>query len=176
MFAAFLLFSMLVEAELSPPELKKTTIENLWSSEYEKTTLKDLTGQKIKWLSRKNKKVVVINLWATWCSACVTEMPNFEKLYKKFEKDKDITFMFVTDENEEEINNFLKEKYFYLPICTVDSGKFPITEHHMNVNNGRIPATYIIVPESDEVYIHIGAAQWDDEGVVDFIKKLLKAP
>lgn len=35
-------------------------------------------------LSEQKGKVVVINLWATWCIPCVDELPNFEKISEDF--------------------------------------------------------------------------------------------
>ncbi len=32
-------------------------------------------------------KVVLLNIWATWCRPCVTEMPALETLYKQFRSD-----------------------------------------------------------------------------------------
>jgi len=29
-------------------------------------------------------KVVVLNIWATWCRPCIVEMPSFERLYQRF--------------------------------------------------------------------------------------------
>jgi thiol-disulfide isomerase/thioredoxin len=39
-------------------------------------------------LSDYRGKVVLVNIWATWCSSCVDEMPSMEKLYHKL-KDED---------------------------------------------------------------------------------------
>ena len=35
-------------------------------------------------LSEQKGKVVVINLWATWCIPCVNELPNFDKISEEF--------------------------------------------------------------------------------------------
>ena len=32
-------------------------------------------------------KVVLLNVWATWCIPCVTEMPALERLYRQFKND-----------------------------------------------------------------------------------------
>lgn len=168
-----LFFLFLMADNFSPPDLQKIKVKSVWSQKYEKTTIKDLADNEIKWLSFKNK-VVLVNLWATWCPPCVKELPSFEKLYKKFESEESIIFMFVTEEDRETINEFLRRKYYYLPICTVSAGKFPLEEHNNTNNGGAIPATYIVVPESKEAYYHVGSAQWDDQSVIDFLNKLLK--
>lgn len=35
-------------------------------------------------LGQGKDTVFVVNFWATWCSPCVKELPNFEKLHKTF--------------------------------------------------------------------------------------------
>ena len=176
MFALFLALSLLVAGDLSPPEFEKTRIENLWSQDNERAAIfKDLTGQEIKWPPLKGK-IIVVSLWATWCSPCIRELSSFEKLYKKYkvdEKESGIIFMFVSSESEESINNLLRKKYYHLPICILKSEDFLIKKHNDANNGGRIPATYIIVPESNEVYYFVGPAKWDDGSVVEFLNKLL---
>ncbi len=45
--------------------------------------LKALTGNPIK-LSDYSGKVVVVNLWATWCGPCRSEIPELVKPYKEY--------------------------------------------------------------------------------------------
>ena len=44
--------------------------------------------------SKNQGKVRVINLWATWCSACVAELPEFDELAKEY---KNIDVLALTD-------------------------------------------------------------------------------
>ena len=67
-------------------------------------------------LSEQRGKVVVINLWATWCGPCVQELPHFEALYEAHSEDIAVIAVhspFVTDD----VNEFLAEKDFTIPFA-----------------------------------------------------------
>ncbi len=49
-------------------------------------TFEDLNGNKIS-LSDLSGKVIMLNVWATWCSPCIREIPDFIEIYKQY-KDK----------------------------------------------------------------------------------------
>lgn len=54
-------------------------------------------------------KVIVIDVWATWCGACIKSFPSISELQKKF-KNKDIVFLFIStnaDKDENEWKNFV---------------------------------------------------------------------
>ncbi len=62
-------------------------------------------------LEKLRGKIVVINLWATWCEPCVKEMAELNALFEKF-KDKDIVFLAATDENKSFVEGFLQKNQF----------------------------------------------------------------
>lgn len=49
-------------------------------------------------LSAQKGKVVVLNLWATWCTPCRVEMPALDKFYAKY-RDRNVV-VFGLDEND----------------------------------------------------------------------------
>jgi thiol-disulfide isomerase/thioredoxin len=48
---------------------------------------------KIHHLADFKGKVIYIDLWASWCTPCRAEMPNFKKLKAKFKDNNDVAFM-----------------------------------------------------------------------------------
>ncbi|MBL7165624.1 MAG: TlpA family protein disulfide reductase [Dehalococcoidales bacterium] len=54
-------------------------------------TLKDLDGNTVR-LSDLRGKVVFLNFWATWCPPCRAEMPDIEKVHRKY-KDQDVVVL-----------------------------------------------------------------------------------
>ncbi len=91
-------------------------------------------------------KVVVLELWATWCGACIPAMDHLSKLTEKF-KDRPVQIIAVTSEDQKDVARFLKHKPARLWIgLDSDNSIFdtfqPITIPHTIVINksGRIAA------------------------------------
>src|SRR5206468_11276449 len=69
----------------------------------------DLDGKKVK-LSDLKGKVVVIDIWATWCGPCRGMIPHERELVKK-NADKPFVFISVSaDEAKEDLTKFLKDE------------------------------------------------------------------
>lgn len=66
----------------------------------------DLEGNSFK-LEGKKGKVVLVNLWATWCGPCRAEMPELVALQEKYkDKDFEVIGLNADDESVEAINEF----------------------------------------------------------------------
>jgi peroxiredoxin len=66
--------------------------------------LKDLRGQ-----------VVLVNMWATWCPPCRSEMPDLDSIYKRFKKD-GLIVLAITDEDAGKVKRFVDEYGLSFPI------------------------------------------------------------
>ena len=110
-------------------------------------SLKDINGKEVK-LSDFSGKIVVLDLWATWCIPCIASFPAMQLMVKKHPE---VAFLFI-DVEEQDANPLAKVKSFiekrnYPFIVLIDeptelnSPKYKITSAYKP--NG-IPAKYII--------------------------------
>ena len=86
-------------------------------------------------------KVVLLNLWATWCAPCIQELPDLDRLQKNYERD-GLVVLTISDETREVLLTFGD----LIPESTVsgyvDEKTFPDPFRHTMLA-GR-PVTYVI--------------------------------
>jgi len=71
--------------------------------------LKKLDGQPLDWQSLKGK-VVLVDIWATWCKPCIGEFPNMKNIYTQF-KDKGFEIVGVSvDDSPADVITFLQKE------------------------------------------------------------------
>ena len=109
-------------------------------------------------------RTVLLNIWASWCSPCVAEIPNLTRLVEALEGE-DVAVILVTEEDETPVRRFVKWQGLSLPIY--------LAEGRPEVFRSRgIPATFIFDRDGVIVFRHQGAARWDDESCVRFLRGL----
>jgi peroxiredoxin len=82
--------------------------------------LTDLEGRE--WtLSGLRGKVVLVNFWATWCPPCRKEIPDLNRLYRRF-KDKGLVILGISDEESAKVLPFAKEQKMAYPVL-LDPGR-----------------------------------------------------
>lgn len=100
-------------------------------------------------------KVVLINLWATWCPPCIAEMPDLQNLYNDY-SDK-MEFLFVSNEQMDIVQEFMRDKEFTLPAYS------PLTAYPAELETNSIPATFIINKDGEIVVSKSGVAKWNSK-------------
>ena len=166
---AFIVLSVLdrsntakVEKGLKPPLMpSQITVDYNW-------TVHSLDGREFNMADAKGK-VVLVNFWATWCLPCRAEMSSIQRLYDKV-KDEGVIFLCVSKEDGATVSEFVREKGYTFPIFT----RSPELPSAFDVE--AIPTTFIIGPDGKIALRYVGAAKWDDEGSVNFIRGLRSQP
>lgn len=114
-------------------------------------TVVDVNGYDTE-LSEFAGKPVVLNFWASWCTPCKTEMPDFEEAYKKYKDDVEFMMVDLVDgmyETFETGKNFIKNSgytfsvYFDVYQNAADNYDTSVTPRTVFINaNGEIVFTY----------------------------------
>lgn len=144
------------------------TIPDVESDTYEKPatdfTVYDNEGKEVK-LSDFKGKPVILNLWATWCPPCKSELPDFEKMYKQYGDKVEFMMINMTDgqrETRDTAKDFININGYTFPVYYDESfsasyaystGSIPVTvivdsggtvvAHRTGVISGKELETYI---------------------------------
>ncbi|MEY2829212.1 MAG: hypothetical protein RIQ33_1070, partial [Bacteroidota bacterium] len=57
-------------------------------------------------------KIIVIDIWATWCGNCMNELNSLNAVVEKYKMDSNVVFIAITDEPNEKVNQFLQHRDF----------------------------------------------------------------
>ncbi|MFZ3106178.1 MAG: TlpA disulfide reductase family protein, partial [Candidatus Hydromicrobium sp.] len=117
-------------------------------SSYGDFTLMDLDGNEIS-LSDFNGKVLILNFWATWCSPCREEIPDFVEVYNEYES-KDVQFIGVSNEDISTLKSFVEDYDISYPILIDDAnimGKWGISA---------IPTTFVFDKNGQIIFKNVG--------------------
>lgn len=113
-------------------------------------------------------KVILLNLWATWCPPCRQEMPFMQKLYEDY-KNKNFIIVAVSGESMETVNNFLSKNKYDFPIFIDDDNQLNRT-----YGTGSIPTTYLIDKNGFMIAQFVGGREWNGPSAKELIDALLK--
>jgi len=112
--------------------------------------IKDLEGNTFK-IEDKKGKVVLLNLWATWCGPCREEMPELIALEEKYkDKNFEVIGLNTDDESAEEIKAFAEKMKLNYQLAYADSKL--MSEFIKVTRLAAIPQTIIINREGRMTY------------------------
>jgi len=116
-----------------------------------------LSGGKVSSTELFKDKVVVLNIWATWCPPCRDEMPDLVKLSTMLPQDKFLVVGLATDKNLQHVQGFVKEHGVSFPIYWDDGGK-AIAADVLGVT--RYPETFVLNRKGILVEKVVGGFPW----------------
>jgi thiol-disulfide isomerase/thioredoxin len=118
---AFAVFSIKVKNQLNTKESPLTAVK--LGEPMPDFTLPDSTGRMVKFsdVSRENK-LVMINFWASWCTPCRMEMPEFERMYAAKKNERFTLLAINVDKEREKAEAYLKNKPVSFPVLIDKDG------------------------------------------------------
>ncbi len=116
-------------------------------------------------LGKLRGKVVVLNLWATWCAPCVEELPSLLAMQKAHPE---LAVVAVSaDQDDEVYRKFLKQHQ--VDVLTVRDADQKVNAMYGTV---QIPETYIIDRQGVMRRKFIGAQDWTGGEITQYLQKL----
>lgn len=129
--------------------------------------VKDLEGNKANFSQYKGK-VVFLNLWATWCAPCRSEMPAIQKLYDEVDHEK-IAFVMLSldkDVQIEKVKKFVKNQSYSFPVF-MPSGYL---SSQLQVSS--IPTTFVIGKDGIIAMKEVGMKNYNTTKFKKFLNEL----
>jgi thiol-disulfide isomerase/thioredoxin len=115
-------------------------------------------------------KVVLLNLWATWCGPCRKEMPTLDRLQSKLgSKDFEVVALSIDRGGQAVVKSFYDEINIQALALYVDA----TAQAQDKLGAVGIPTTLLLDREGREIGRVTGPAEWDSPEVIDVIRRYL---
>ena len=121
-------------------------------------------------LSNLEGKTLYIDFWASWCAPCITSLPQYNDLYKKYKKDGLEIIAINVDNPIEDGLDFLIDTPLDFLIPQDPEGDAAELFGVIGM-----PSSYLISPEGNVELVHMGFRKGDIDIIEEEIKKVLAA-
>ncbi|MGQ0655250.1 MAG: TlpA family protein disulfide reductase [Betaproteobacteria bacterium] len=123
-------------------------------------------------LSEFRGKVVLVNVWATWCAPCREEMPSLDRLQQKLGgRDFEVLALSIDSAGAAPVKRFYEELGIRSLAIYID----PTTRATATLAVVGVPTTLLIGRDGREIGRRSGPAEWDGPRAVglfeDYVKK-----
>ena len=115
-------------------------------------------------------KIVLLNIWATWCGPCREEMPTLDRLQARLGGDRfEVVALSIDRAGVSVVAEFFEEIGIeHLRTFIDDSGK---AARDLKVFG--LPATLLIGRDGQELGRLVGPAEWDTPEMIAFLKAVI---
>jgi thiol-disulfide isomerase/thioredoxin len=130
-----------------------------------------LDGKQVNSHAQFAGKVIILNVWATWCPPCRKEMPDLIRLSRLLPANKFKVIGLSVDSNADDVRTFIKEHHIPFPVYWDQGGQQvagPI------LSTFKYPETYVINRRGLLVDKVIGAFPWASPQMVEVLNYIYK--
>jgi cytochrome c biogenesis protein CcmG, thiol:disulfide interchange protein DsbE len=119
-------------------------------------------------LNKLRGRIVVLNLWATWCAPCIEELPSLLAMQRQ---NPDIAVVAISlDQDESTYREFLVRHNVDLVTIRDESGRI-----NSLYGTAQIPETYVIDRDGILRRKFVSAQNWTSPEISEYLKKLSAA-
>ena len=113
-------------------------------------SLKDMNGKTVS-LNDLKGKVVVLDLWATWCGPCRVSLPHLDKLYEETKEKGVVVYAVNLQEEKEDVQKFIEATKLKTPVL-LDADGAVAQAYRANA----IPQTVVIGKDGKVAKVFVG--------------------
>jgi len=119
-------------------------------------------------------KVVLLNIWATWCPPCKQEMPSLDRLQAKLGSP---GFEVVALSIDKDSKGLAEVRSFYSQVGIRNLRIFqdPTGTAGFTLGTVGVPTTLLIDRQGRELGRLTGTAEWDSQEALDFMRRTIAA-
>jgi peroxiredoxin len=122
-------------------------------------------------------KVVVLNFWATWCSPCLSEIPEFVAWQEQY-KTRGLQIIGVGLDEEKKLRNVQRTLEINYPVLVADPKKNGALMESWGNNTGIVPYSVVIDRNGRVIYTHHGQIDHDtfNENILPLLGNVKSKP
>lgn len=123
----------------------------------------DLEGNEVNLIDFKGK-TLFINVWASWCRPCRSEMPYIAQMYETLKDEENIKILLINvDGDLEKAKNYLHRHKYHLPVLYAKDE----LEGSLKVNS--LPTTFVINPNEEIIFYQEGMSNFNTPEFKSFL-------
>jgi len=147
--------------EQSPPD------RLLEGARFPELMLQTLDGEHVA-LAKYRGKVVVLNVWATWCHACRKELPSLDRLREQLDSQRFAVIAMSVDDDPYQVREYLLEHAVRL--TSYIDRQMKIAEGQLGISV--YPDTFVIDAHGNMVRRFVGEQIWDAQRMIAALQAL----
>lgn len=131
--------------------------------------LQSLYGEEQKPIADYRGRLVILNVWATWCPPCRRELPGLQRLQERLDPERFLVLGLSVDDDADFAREYLLERGISFENFIDVGGR----EARRLLGIRAYPDTFVISPEGVLLRSITGERDWDSPGVVRALEAAL---